>query len=144
MTERGPAEAIKAARLRRGLSARALAEATGEVIDRNRVANLENGRGRTIAVWELLALAKALQVPPIELLVGADPRDGAKVQLGPMTYTAKGLMTQFLVLPPGMRSGGGLEAAYLLRDLLPLVPSEKHEQLIKVLFVTSPGIEGDS
>jgi len=44
-------------------------------INRSVLANLENGRRPTISVAELLILAKALEVPPVELITPVDHAD---------------------------------------------------------------------
>lgn len=78
----GPTEAvarsIKALRRLRGLTGAGLAErmtAAGVPWDRSIVANLENGRRRTVSVEELLALAYVLDVAPVHLLVPPDDDD---------------------------------------------------------------------
>lgn len=60
--------AIRATREERGLSASALADATGGVITRDTIANLESGRKRVLDIAELIVLAKALDVAPVSLL----------------------------------------------------------------------------
>src|SRR5690349_13313085 len=62
------ASAVRATREERGLSASALAEATGGVVTRDTIANLESGRKRVIDVAELIVLAKALDVSPLSLI----------------------------------------------------------------------------
>lgn len=65
---------LKAVRAEARMSAREVAEATGGVVSRGMIANWEStdqdGRARkqSLDVVELLALAKALDVPPIALL----------------------------------------------------------------------------
>lgn len=61
-------QALKAARDKRGMSARELSEATGGVVTRATIANWESGRKEGIDVSELLAVAKALDVPALSLL----------------------------------------------------------------------------
>src|SRR5664280_405378 len=56
----------------RSLGAQKLADRTAELgmpVARNTIANLENGRRTTRTVGELLALAAALDIPPVVLLV---------------------------------------------------------------------------
>ncbi|MFT4396904.1 helix-turn-helix domain-containing protein [Gordonia lacunae] len=60
--------ALKAARDKRGMSARELSEATGGVVTRATIANWESGRKEGIDVQELIAVAKALDVPALSLL----------------------------------------------------------------------------
>ncbi len=45
-----------------------LADATGRLITRDTIANLESGRKRVLDIAELIILAKALDVPPVSLL----------------------------------------------------------------------------
>jgi hypothetical protein len=47
--------------------------AVGVPWDRSIVANLENGRRKTVSVVELLALAYVLEVLPVHLLVPVEP-----------------------------------------------------------------------
>lgn len=70
------------------MSAQRLSEACGELglsIPRSVLANLESGRRETVSVAELLVLAAALEVPPLQLLfpVGyaeeVEPLPGVKV-----------------------------------------------------------------
>lgn len=63
---------VKLLRSERRLSARQLAEmvaACGVPMDRDVLANIETGRRRSVAVGEWLALAAALDVPPLALLL---------------------------------------------------------------------------
>lgn len=60
--------ALRAARVEKGMSARELSEATGGVVTRATIANWESGRKEGVDVSELIAVAKALGVPPISLL----------------------------------------------------------------------------
>lgn len=62
----------------RKLSTQALADRTrdlGHPLDRSVIAKLEGGQRQTISVPELVILARALEVPPVELLypLGAEP-----------------------------------------------------------------------
>lgn len=50
------------------MSASALADATGGVVTRDTIANLESGRKRVIDIAEVIVLAKALDVAPVSLL----------------------------------------------------------------------------
>lgn len=62
---------IKRWRDKRGLSAQQLADAChalGHPVPRSVIANLESGRRETITAAELVVLARALDVPPVELL----------------------------------------------------------------------------
>lgn len=66
------AEAVRDYRKLRGLSAQGLADACaalGHAIPRTSIANLENGRRSGVEIAELLVFAKALDVPPIALLL---------------------------------------------------------------------------
>jgi transcriptional regulator with XRE-family HTH domain len=68
---------VREVRDRRGYSARELGErvaALGIVsLDREVIANFENGRRRSVSVEELVALALALDVAPAFLVFGVDP-----------------------------------------------------------------------
>lgn len=71
-------QAIRARRKELGWSAQNLSDRCGELdcsIPRNTIANLENGRKESIPVHEIAVLARALFVPPIELLFPADVSD---------------------------------------------------------------------
>ncbi|MGW2847892.1 helix-turn-helix domain-containing protein [Streptomyces sp. NPDC001108] len=66
------ADAVRHYRKERGLSAQALADACaklGYAVPRTSIANLENGRRSGVEIAELLVLAKALQIPPIALML---------------------------------------------------------------------------
>lgn len=66
------ADAVRHYRKERGLSAQALADACGNLgypIPRTSIANLENGRRSGVELAELLVLAKALEIPPITLML---------------------------------------------------------------------------
>jgi transcriptional regulator with XRE-family HTH domain len=70
----GAAEAVRRFRDERGMSAQDVADATAELgypIQRSVIANLENGRRVSVDLAEFLVLAKALDVPPVALLVPA-------------------------------------------------------------------------
>lgn len=70
----GVAEAVRRFRDERGMSAQDVADATvklGYPIQRSVIANLENGRRSGVDLAELYILAKALDVPPVALLVPA-------------------------------------------------------------------------
>lgn len=85
------ASAVRAKRVKRGMSASALADATEGVITRDTIANLESGRKRVIDIAELIVLAKALDVAPVSLIYprtndveaypGGDPRSGLDATL---------------------------------------------------------------
>jgi transcriptional regulator with XRE-family HTH domain len=70
------ARRVRELRTRHGLSARELAERLDDLgfpqIDRSVIANLENGRRKSVSVDELLAFAAALKVAPVHLLVPVD------------------------------------------------------------------------
>ncbi|MGW7440613.1 helix-turn-helix transcriptional regulator [Streptomyces sp. NPDC054849] len=71
------AQRVKELRGRRGWSAAQLGEAVskhGVRWDRFTVANLENGKRQSVSVQELLSLALALDVAPVNLLVPLDDR----------------------------------------------------------------------
>lgn len=84
MEQRTPTEAV-AARVRElrerrgGMSAQALADRCAELgmpgLKRQAITNLENGRRGMVTVEELLVLAAALDVPPLDLLMSADGAD---------------------------------------------------------------------
>lgn len=59
---------VKARRKGEGLSAQQVADRSGGVLTRGVIANLESGRKYSVTVLELLALATALDVPPVWLL----------------------------------------------------------------------------
>ena len=64
--------AVRDYRKLRGMSAQGLADACaalGHAIPRTSIANLENGRRSGVEIAELLVFAKALDVPPIALLL---------------------------------------------------------------------------
>ncbi|MDD9377876.1 helix-turn-helix transcriptional regulator [Streptomyces sp. ZAF1911] len=66
------ADAVRHYRKDRGLSAQALADACGKLgypVPRTSIANLENGRRSGVELAELLVLAKALEIPPIMLML---------------------------------------------------------------------------
>ncbi|MFF7690564.1 helix-turn-helix domain-containing protein [Streptomyces syringium] len=68
---------VKELRGRRGWTAAQLGEALGKHgvrWDRFAVANLENGKRQNVTVQELIALALALDVAPVNLLVPLDDR----------------------------------------------------------------------
>ncbi|MCG2623026.1 helix-turn-helix domain-containing protein [Arthrobacter sp. I2-34] len=62
----GVGRRIAAFRKREGLSAQELAEDTG--MSRSVIANIENGRRDDLTVTELLAISRALRVPPVAIL----------------------------------------------------------------------------
>jgi len=66
------------------MSASALADATDGAVTRDTIANLESGRKRVIDVWEVIVLAKALEVSPLSLIYPPDPSnaEGALVFSG--------------------------------------------------------------
>ena len=62
-------------RLRAARSAQWLSDATAELgfrVSRSVITDIENGRRRYIAIHELIVLAEALSVSPLELLLGTD------------------------------------------------------------------------
>lgn len=73
------ASAIRAARDKRRMSLNGLADATGGLVTRDTIANLESGRKRVLDIAELIALAKALEVAPVSLLYAR----GAEVEQSP-------------------------------------------------------------
>ena len=65
------ARQVQNVRGERRMSAQQLADATaalGHAMPRSVIANLESGRRDTVSVAELLVLARALRVPPLELV----------------------------------------------------------------------------
>ncbi len=79
------AERVRELRDKRRLSAQALADRCEQLgwptLDRTVIANLENGRRRSITIDELMVLALALDVALVHLLVPFD--DDAEVEIAP-------------------------------------------------------------
>lgn len=77
------------------VSARALAQACADLgvqgVDRQRIANIEAGRGRPVGVLELLALAYVLRAYPAELVAG----EGTHVRVGARTLSRDELLAWF-------------------------------------------------
>lgn len=86
---------VAAARHAQGISAQALSDACGALghdVPRSTLTNLENGRKATIPLDELVVIARALGVPPLDLLCPAGddpvaylpgielPGDGARIE----------------------------------------------------------------
>lgn len=68
----GIAREVRRHRLARGMSAQQLSDACGGLgaaIPRTVISNIENGRRTNVSVAEVLVLARALDVPPIALVV---------------------------------------------------------------------------
>lgn len=64
-------QAVRARRTELKMSAQALADRCSEIgypIVRNTVANLENGRKNEVSLAEVMILAEALRVPPVQLI----------------------------------------------------------------------------
>ena len=83
------AEAVRRFRDERGMSAQDVADGCtklGYPIPRSIIANLENGRRASVDLAEVLILAKALDVPPVALLVPAG-QTGAMEILPGQTYS---------------------------------------------------------
>lgn len=78
-------EAVRLGRRRRGLSAEQLSAKCAEVgypIPRNTITNLENGRKTALPLHELVVLARALDLPPVELLYPVGRADYVEVLPG--------------------------------------------------------------
>jgi transcriptional regulator with XRE-family HTH domain len=72
------------------LSAQQLADETerlGYGISRSQIANYESGRKKSLDVAELLVIAEALQVPPLQLLFPDEPDDDIEMLPGQRTST---------------------------------------------------------
>ena len=83
------AQAIRTARQGR-LSAQQLADETerlGYGISRSQIANYESGRKKSLDVAELLVIAAALRVPPLQLLFPEQPDDDIEMVPGQRTST---------------------------------------------------------
>jgi transcriptional regulator with XRE-family HTH domain len=110
------AREIRRYRDERGMSAQQLADRTAELgieVPRSVLANLESGRRETVAVSELLVLAAALQVAPVDLLcpVGfdeqieilpgrmVDPLSASRWVVGELEFGVAGGAT--ILRPPG-------------------------------------------
>lgn len=80
---RSIASQVRRLRTERGMSAKQLAERCAELgvpdLERNVIANLENGRRRAVSVDELLALAVALDTSPVVLMFDFGVHDPAAV-----------------------------------------------------------------
>jgi transcriptional regulator with XRE-family HTH domain len=79
------ASEIRRHRLARGMSAQQLSDACGELgasIPRTVISNIENGRRTNISVAETMALAQALEVPPIVLIIPAGYVEEVEYQPG--------------------------------------------------------------
>jgi transcriptional regulator with XRE-family HTH domain len=71
------AERVKELRQQRGMSAQKLADHCAHIwretqLDRDVIANLENGRRRSVSIDEVLVLAGALMVTPVELMTPSE------------------------------------------------------------------------
>lgn len=64
--------------------------------DRSIVANLENGRRKTVSVVELLALARVLDVAPVHLLVPTED-DDAPYRMVPSSVVSAGRARAWIV-----------------------------------------------
>lgn len=85
------AQRMKELRVKRGLTAAQLAGRMTELgipWDRSIVANLENGRRRSLSVDEMLGLAVALNVAPVHLLVPVDG-DSEPYHITPAVATSR-------------------------------------------------------
>jgi transcriptional regulator with XRE-family HTH domain len=83
------AQAIRTARQGR-LSAQQLADETerlGYGISRSQIANYESGRKKSLDVAELLVIAAALGVPPLQLLLPGEPDVDVEMLPGQRTST---------------------------------------------------------
>jgi transcriptional regulator with XRE-family HTH domain len=63
------------------------ATALGYGISRSQIANYESGRKKSLDVAELLVIAAALQVPPLQLLFPDEPDDDIEMLPGQRTST---------------------------------------------------------
>lgn len=87
--------AREVARLRDPKSAQWLSDRTAELgyrVSRSVITDLENGRRKYVAAHELVMLAKALNVAPLQLLYGND--DGMKIEYLPGEKVARLLAVQ--------------------------------------------------
>lgn len=82
---RGIAAQVRRNRDAQGLSAQRLADrcsGLGLDIGRSTIADLENGRRESVSVAELLVLAAALSVPPVELAIPLGRQDSTEILPG--------------------------------------------------------------
>ncbi|MFI7496241.1 helix-turn-helix domain-containing protein [Kocuria sp. M4R2S49] len=94
-------------RKRKKMSAQTLAdlcEARGIPMKRTSIANLENGRRDSVTVTDLMAIAAALEVPPVTLMFPTD-QAGLEVEVLPnnsaMTFDALTWFTGETTITPG-------------------------------------------
>jgi len=80
---------VRILRAARGLSARALGELAG--LPRNTITNLENGRKDAVSVDEVVCLARAMDIPPLELLAIAGD---VSWFTGPDVYTREAVLAR--------------------------------------------------
>ncbi|WP_084125376.1 helix-turn-helix domain-containing protein [Demequina sp. NBRC 110054] len=132
---------VAAARERRGMSARELAERTralGFEVPRNSIANLESGRKGSVSIAEVAALAGALEVAPLVLLF--DP-EGADAEFLPGREAAQVVAADwFAGLQPEPRSDGPMRASDLdYAGALPLY--RRHREVAARLSAFARSIE---
>jgi transcriptional regulator with XRE-family HTH domain len=85
---------VRRQRKARGMSAQQVADECtrlGVDLPRNTIADLENGRRASLSVAELLALARALDVPPLLLVFPADAEAEAEILPGATRPTWRAL-----------------------------------------------------
>jgi len=127
---RAIAAQIRLHRTEQGLSAQQLADRCDEIgmpIPRNVVANLENGRRTGLTVAELFVLARALRVPPLELVfpIGRVPVVEVLPERHVDTWRAFRWATgEGPFLGEETRDGSTLSIAYQSEDLRALRSSE--------------------
>jgi transcriptional regulator with XRE-family HTH domain len=88
------ADAIRAARRQSRMSAQQLADETerlGYRISRSQIANYESGRKKSLDVAELLVIAAALRVPPLQLLFPDEPDKDIEMLPGQQTSTFRAI-----------------------------------------------------
>lgn len=108
------ASAVRAVRDERSLSLNGLADATGGLITRDTIANLESGRKRVLDIAELIILAKALGVDPVSLIY---PRtDGVEAYPGADPTSGLDATLWFVGYDPDPDTDGGMVDVYRYAD----------------------------
>jgi transcriptional regulator with XRE-family HTH domain len=82
------AQQVQRLRAAQRISAQKLAEATadlGHPVPRSVIANLESGRREAVSIAEVLVLARALGVPPLELIFPLGQEGGRTIEVLPNT-----------------------------------------------------------
>jgi transcriptional regulator with XRE-family HTH domain len=120
------AGAIRDARRQRRMSANELADETerlGYGVSRSQIANYESGRKKSLDVAELIVLAAALRVPPLQLLFPDEPDDDIEMLPGQRTSRLQAIVS--------FTGGPG-----------PMWPSQKVADLTETLQQLSDAIAG--